>query len=190
MMKRMILALAVVTALGVSGPAQAASFVGGQTDVIFDAGAAGLFASVAPLGTATQNGLTFTFPVTGGTDSPLSIEHNGSGIELGSSATSDLLELRNFLIDGTSLTVFGDAFLGGALVATGADLFTVVPDATLGLRLALTGTSASVLSGFLDTSLQAGLQIATAVPQPRVPEPASILLMGSALALVLRRRLR
>jgi len=101
-----------------------------------------------------------------------------------------VLNLGNFIINGPcgpSITVCGSVNFGAPV----ADLFTVVPVNST-LRLALTATSANALNGFLGiTSLTAGTQIATANPQPIVPEPATLLLMGSALGFAaLRRRKR
>ncbi|MCU0255274.1 MAG: PEP-CTERM sorting domain-containing protein [Vicinamibacterales bacterium] len=187
-MKRIVPVLAFALALAVGGRAQAAPIVGGVTDVTFDAGIAALFSGIDPLGTATLNGLTATFPITGGTTEPfILIEHEGSGLGLSTVGGSNRLDLLNFLIDVDALTVFGDVGLdnSGPLLFD-LPLFSIEE----GLRLALTTQSAGALAQYLGIGVGAdltGLEIATANPQPKIPEPGVLLLMGMGLVALGRR---
>jgi hypothetical protein len=100
---------------------------------------------------------------------------------------SNRLDLLNFLIDVDALTVFGDVGLdnSGPLLFD-LPLFSIEP----GLRLALTSQSAGALAQYLGIGVGAdltGLEIATANPQPKIPEPGVLLLMGMGLVALGRR---
>lgn len=185
-MKRPIAVFVFALVLALGGRAQAAPIVGGVTDVTLDAEIAALFEAVNPLGSATLNGLTASFPITGGTTTPtILIEHEGSGLGLVSGG--DSLDLRNFLIDVAQGTVFGDVgFDGAAPVAFDVPLFALVINGSI--RLALTEDAGDAIEQLLGlTSDLTGVQIATAVPQPKIPEPGMLLLMGMGLVAVGRR---
>ena len=117
----------------------------------------------------------------------------------------------NTITEGPFLSAFGATLFGGGVIDNGAGLISLVTDAYVDLPpnpagdgvlaeiqfLALaTGTSQLVLSNvFLNLSTQ-GLEIengqitVTGPTPPTVPEPATLVLMTSGLALCARHRVR
>jgi hypothetical protein len=99
----------------------------------------------------------------------------------------DSLDLRNFLIDVAQGTVFGDVGVNGS--APGAfdvPLFALVLNG--GIRLALTEEAGDAIEQLLDIDADlTGVEIATAVPRPKIPEPGMLLLMGMGLVALGRR---
>ncbi len=172
-MKLFTTALAAVLAVGVSTSAIAAPIaLGGSTSVVLTDG----IASVAsPIGPATLVGNTATFPITGGETGPddalVRIFHSG-GLLLGG-----IVALEDFIIDLTPPPqLFGFVNGGDDEVA----LFNIGS----GLVLTLTDGAASALNGAFDTdafSSQTVIGTATVNPET-VPEPTSLLLLGTALA--------
>jgi hypothetical protein len=179
-------------AVAIAPPASAAPIVGGSTVVTLDlttqpnfvsvAGANGIApAAVAP-GTLGGNPLAFAFPIT--SVSATNILHSG-GISLTEGSTA--LQLLNFDINLTALTVFGTAVLNGSSLGV-LPLFSVNGST---LALGLTAGAAGALNEvFAPTSpaFTAGLSVGTA-SFTSVPEPGSFALLGLGLAgLMLGRR--
>ena len=138
---------------------------------------------VTALGNAVDNGGgSFSFPVTGYTSdmSGTTLFHEGSGLQVGP------LALRNFQYTLGSplvfpITLFGD--VDG--VADDLPLFEV-DDEMGALQLSLTPTSAGAL-GLTDPI---AIGTVTNIDFQPVPEPTSLLLLGSAFALAARRMRR
>jgi hypothetical protein len=131
-------------------------------------------AAIAP-GALGGDPLAFTFPIT--SVSATNILHTG-GISLTEGGT--VLELLNFDINLTELTVFGSAVLNGDALGI-LPLFTVNGST---LALGLTGGAADALNsvfGAVDPAFTAGLSVGTA-SFTAVPEPGSLALLGLGLA--------
>jgi hypothetical protein len=170
--------------VGLAAPVSAAT-VGGSTVVTLDlstqpnlvsvlTGNGIAPAAIAP-GTLGGDPLAFTFPIT--SVSSTNILHSG-GISLTEGSTA--LELLNFDINLTELTVFGTAILNGSALGI-LPLFTV--DGST-LALSLTGGAADALNsvfGPTDPAFTAGLSVGTA-SFTAVPEPGSLALLGLGLA--------
>jgi len=170
-------------AIGVSMPATGAPTVGGSTVVTLDlttqpnfvsvAGANGIApAAIAP-GALGGTPLAFTFPITA--VSATNILHSG-GISLTEGGTA--LQLLNFDINLTNLTVFGGAVLNGASLGI-LPLFSVGE----GLALTLTSGAADALNNVFsptNPAFTAGLSVGTASFKA-VPEPGSLALLGLGL---------
>lgn len=137
--------------------------------------------AVSPLGTAVDNGGgSYSFPVTGAdmVGSDITLFHEGSGLQVGP------LSLLNFQYTLGSpltfpITLFGDV----QGVADDLPLFEIDDE----LGLSLTPTSAGALG--LDEPIAIGS--VTGLPDiQQVPEPATLLLLGGALAMAARRARR
>lgn len=204
---RVIVAL---SAILVSGAAQALTTLGGNTRLRLSSATEGLTAGL--VGSATlavgQPGLTINFPITGGTldTSTLigTIRHDGSGLSLSNGV--NLLTLSNFVIDTSASLVFGDAALNGASLGSGLDLFSfdlstvTVPQlvdlSNPLLELQITATAAGALTAAfgLDGDDVFGVAVGTAATAPvvaAIPEPESWLLLLTGFAITgvaLRRR--
>jgi hypothetical protein len=172
------------------GNAQAASILGGTTDVTVTAAQAitDLGLSFAPLGSATVtfngSGLpVVSFPITGGTlasNGDAIIEHDGSGLSF--TAGSNTLLLENFTINTASSSLFGLATANGSAVGI-VPLFNITPS----LGLTLTSQAAGALSAVFGAPDLTGVEIGTAAVNPvtaPVPEPANWLMLISGFALL------
>lgn len=167
-----------------SAEARADVITGGLTTVNLNATTVGLLTgagiAVSPLGTATLNGLTATFPVTGGTVDPglTSIQHNGSGLRLASSSSS--LNLENFLISIPPGVLSGQATIGSTVLQN-VPLFLIGAGNTLTLSPQAAAALTTVF-GLPDlTGATVGVASTTLTTAP-VPEPATITLIGLGLA--------
>lgn len=159
---------------------QEQTIFGGSTSVTFNSTFLGLGLNVTPIGSATLEGATATFPITGGTvytdTSVALIEHAGSGLTLDDGTS--FLDLENFLINTGTPGITGDATLNNTFVGN-VPLF----ELGAGLEVLLTATAADVLDAtFLGDAnlLVGGEQIGTAVTSPVVPEPSTLLLSSLA----------
>lgn len=180
MMKLSSLALAAALSFGFAHTSSAAPLLAtGSTSIqLIDLGI-----PVTALGNAVDNGGgSFSFPVTGYTSdmSGTTLFHEGSGLQVGP------LALRNFQYTLGSplvfpITLFGD--VDG--VADDLPLFEV-DDEMGALQLSLTPTSAGAL-GLTDPI---AIGTVTNIDFQPVPEPTSLLLLGSAFALAARRMRR
>ena len=172
-----------VLALGIAMPATAAPIVGGSTVVTLDltttpnfvsvAGANGIAPGAVAPGTLGGTPLAFTFPITGVSET--NILHSG-GISLTKGSTA--LQLLNFDINLTNLTVFGSAVLNGSGLGI-LPLFSVGE----GLALTLTAGAAGALNNVFsptNPAFTAGLSVGTASFKA-VPEPGSLALLGLGL---------
>jgi hypothetical protein len=177
-----------VVSLGLAATTAHASFVGGTTSVTLNQGfvntVTGAGLSLAPLGTATVNGLVARFPITG--ESPTQLFHDGSGLRL-ANAGGTFLDLQNFVIDLTSFVLTGRASTNpsagnpSGLVGTGVPLFDINSQ-TLDLRL----TSAA--AGAIETIFALPTGTANALTGQLVgraaiaaPEPGTLALLSAAL---------
>lgn len=187
-------ALALLMVASVPAQAELLTIVGVKTDVVVTADLAALGLTPAPFGSATANGATFTFPVTGGTQDTgsgnLLVEHDGSGVALTAGANSAFV--GNFLIDTGAKTVFGDgAVLGGAGFPD-APLFdfgtgTALPGQELLISAALAGALTAVF-GAADLT---GATFGYAQPEiSTVPIPGAGILLLTGFAAVGARALR
>lgn len=146
----------------------------------------GLKVAPAPFGTATLNGTTITFPITGGNVTVYKkgavkpyvqgqVDHQGSGLTL--TAGSTKVTLENFVIDpGNNSKLTGDVLVNGQSAAKGAKLFdldggTLKPitiDSAgvaklTGTRVLLSSDAAALLNKtFKVSALKGGLFIGTA----------------------------
>jgi hypothetical protein len=198
---RKALAFFFFLALAPFSPAHAQSAInGGVTQVQLDQAianaiiGAGVTPSATGTGTLNLSTLTFSFPITGGTLSSgvipgSTIRHDGSGIRFAAGTTN--IEIGDFVIDTTSLLISGFArsanpASGGALnVGSGVPLFALSLGGSTNFpfRVALTATAASALNATFGVTLfTPGLVIGNAQTTPRVPEPATIGLLGLGLA--------
>lgn len=183
---------ALIGPLGDITAAEAATvdIAGVSTAVTVTADLGGLGLSAQPFGTATANGATFTFPITGGSVSEggALIEHQGSGVTLSSVAAT--ATVGNFLIDTALSLVSGDV-IGGS---SGVTFFIFGSgDALPGVELLISSDLATVLTQTFNAPDLAGATFGYAVPDVSlVPVPAAGLLLVSALGAfaVTRRRRR
>lgn len=182
--------MAAAASLAIAGGASAATISSGKTQVTVTADLGGLGLTGAPFGTATADGATFTFPITGGTvDATAVIEHDGSGVTLTAAADADTsVTVGNFVIDTSVNTIFGDVIGGPA----GLDLFNLgAADGGIGVNISATlaGALTSIFGAPDLTGAQFG--VATTAPETApVPVPASALLLltGLGAAGAMRRR--
>lgn len=130
------------------------------------------------------------FPITGGqidtSNFAGTIEHAGSGLSLSAGGTT--LNLTNFVIDTTTLTLAGDAN-AGALSASGVSLFNIglSGQASAPYTLSLTAAAAGALTTLFGAPDLTGTQIGLASTLPvtaPVPEPATVASMLAGLALL------
>ncbi|URD62154.1 PEPxxWA-CTERM sorting domain-containing protein [Sphingomonas sp. KRR8] len=190
-----------VTAM-VASPASAANIIGGSTSVTLTSApvltSAGL--TVGTTGTATValngDGLPVaTFPITGGSTNDQTgaalISHDGSGLSF-SNGLGALLNIGNFVIDTSALTVNGYASANGG-AASNLTLFNLGS----GNTLLLSSGAASAFNSVFGLNLAAGTQIGVAQVNPitaaaAVPEPSTwaLMLFGFGAAGVAIRRQR
>lgn len=189
--------------LALGGPAQAATIVGGETQVTVTANLPGLGLNAQPFGTATADGATFTFPITGGTAGAdgATIAHEGSGVTLFTGDAPDADDsiaatVGNFLIDTMAAAVFGDV-VGGPDELQNLELFIFSPDDddfSDGIDLDISDTLGGLLADVFGAPTLNGAQFGVASTSPDVapvPLPAGgWLLLGGlgALGVVRRRR--
>lgn len=179
-----------VAAAALPVQAQAASILGGTTEVTVTAGPAltDLGLSFAPIGSATavinESGLpVVTFPITGGTvasNGDALIEHGGSGLSFTGGGNSLLLE--NFTINTATSSLFGQATANGSVLG-------IVPifDITSTLGLNLTSEAAGALTALFGAPDLTGVEVGTAVVNPvtaPVPEPATWMMLISGFGLI------
>ncbi len=188
-MKRIVLTMGVALGL-TAGAVQAAPITGGETDVTVTADLAALGLGAAPFGTATADGATFTFPITGGNsaeDGALTILHDGSGVTLSTLDAADETEatVGNFVIDTAAETVFGDVIGGPG----GLEFFTF-GEAEGGIGLDIAAPLAGALTSVFGAADLTGVPFGVATTAPEfdtgespapVPLPASALLLVAAL---------
>lgn len=165
------------------------ALTGVDTEVLVDEGFASALESlgVTPgvVGTATFEGGSFAFPITGGNlqywDPSTEVrpyvqgivQHDGSGISL--TAGETVVELTNFDIDPGTSELYGDVSVGGTVVAGHALLFdlwggTLEPLRTEGSNGVLQGTTvhvsdaaAELLNGAFGTdAIEGGLLVGVA----------------------------
>ena len=183
--------------LATSAQAQALPITGGVTSVSLTSAptltSVGL--SVGILGSAQFSpGSAGTplvyFPVTGGSLNTAtfagSIEHAGSGLSLSSGGTT--LNLTDFVIDTTALTLTGQAAVGGtALGAVPLFNLSFGSNAVSPFNLALTGAAAGALTALFGLPDLTGFTLGTANTIPitsAVPEPATYAAMLAGLAMI------
>ncbi|MBC7940228.1 MAG: PEP-CTERM sorting domain-containing protein [Chitinophagaceae bacterium] len=154
--------------------------------------AAGL--SVGVLGSALfspgSDGLPLAyFPITGGLLNTGtfagSIEHNGSGLRLSTASAS--VNLTDFVINTSALTLSGDVAFGGTSLAD-VPLFNLSASGDLSapFTLTLTSTAAGALTTIFGLPNLTGLTVGVAntLPVTTVPEPATYLSLLGGLALI------
>lgn len=176
---------AAVLSLSLAAGAAHASFVGGTTTVTLNQGFVNTITSpqvglaVAPLGSATLDGLVARFPITGNTP-PTQLFHDGSGLQLAKGGT--FLDLQNFVIDLTTFVLTGRVTGNAGLVGAAVPLFDIDAN-TLDLRL--TTVAADAIAGTFglttgpDNALRGQLVGRAAVA---APEPATLALLALGIA--------
>ena len=179
------------------------AIVGGATTVEVTAPLGGLGLAAAPFGSATADGATYAFPITGGQTGMdgLLVEHEGSGVTLSALADpSTAVTVGNFVVDLTVDTpeegLLGDV-IGGA---EGLPLFDFGEATEVGLPLLVSGTLAGALTDVFGASDLTGAEFGVASTAPvfedaatpaPIPVPASLPLLAAGLiglGLVARRR--
>jgi len=164
------------------------SLTGESTSIALDKGFTDALTSlkVAPgvVGTATLQGSSVVFPITGGSVRVFKkgevvpyvigeIQHEGSGLSLTAGGTK--VELTNFNVDPGVQRVYGDVTVNGKVAATSAYLFTLdgatlKPLTTSGDTATLTGTKVEISpvaaplldSTFKTDAVKAGLLVGIA----------------------------
>lgn len=194
-----IAAVASLSACVAVGSAQAQSLpvVGGVTAVTLTSAATltSVGLSVGTLGSAQFSpGSAGTplvyFPVTGGTLNTSTfagtIEHAGSGLSLTSGGTT--LNLTDFVIDTTALTLTGQAAVGASALGA-VPLFNLSfgSDPVSPFNLAVTSAAAGALTALFGLPDLTGFTLGTANTIPitsAVPEPATYAAMLAGLAMI------
>ncbi len=145
--------------------------------------------SVTPLGDARYSGPTLSFPITGGSieeDTRLGVyEHEDSGVEI--SDGFQRLQLLNLVVNTITGRVFALVQVNG--VSEGSpSVFVLAGDQSLRLSVPLAALAANAFG--IETSLLgdivAGSAEVTGAQQAEssVPEPTSILMLFSGLAMI------
>jgi hypothetical protein len=190
---------AMMSAIGVSMPATAATIVGGSTSVSLTAAPTliGLGLGIAPFGTAGIAGSAppvATFLITGGSTSGSNaiIRHDGSGL-LFTAGTSSL-SIGDFLINTALGKLTGKVIVNGTTTLMDVPLF----DIGAGLKLNLTAEAAGAFTAVFGAPNLTGAEIGTATTNPvlqnavtPVPEPGIWMMMIAGFMIVgltLRRR--
>ncbi len=199
-MKLSVIAAAAALAAGLHAPsasAQALPIVGGVTSVTLTSAPtlASVGLSVGTLGSAQFSpgsaGIPLVyFPITGGSQNTAtfagSIQHAGSGLSLSSGGTT--LNLTNFVIDTTALTLTGQAATGGTSLGA-VPLFNLSfgSNPVSPFNLALTSTAAGALTTLFGLPNLTGFTLGTANTIPitsAVPEPTTYAAMLAGLAMI------
>jgi hypothetical protein len=145
--------------------------------------------SVAPLGSATafadaSGNLVGAFSITGGMLDPdlgnATIEHDGSGLRLSTSAGS--IDLENFVIDTTlPIDTISGRVSFGSTVLNGVGLFAL----SGGSQLVLTEAAGDALAAVLGIPDLGGATVGFALTNPLpVPEPGTYAMMAAGLGLL------
>lgn len=184
-MHKILLTSAAVVAL--AGAASAAPITGGDTTVEVTAPLDALGLGGAPFGSATADGATFTFPITGGDadEAAAIIEHEGSGVTLFALADESIeATVGNFVIDTAAAAVSGDV-IGGAEDLT---LFDFGEAGDSGIPLLISGTLAGALTDVFGADDLTGAEFGLANTAPTVaddmapiPVPAAFPLLAAGL---------
>lgn len=178
-----------------SAPASAVTIAPvGTTDVTVSDAVVGFLSTngitPSPIAPATASGVTFAFPITGGSTDPLIVNHSG-GLAL--TAGAAFVNAYDFVIDAGAGTVFGSA-VGSAVGSTPvkADLFSLtnvaIKGSTITADLLITSTLNSVLGSTFAAGADLGLTgktfgSAETSPAP-VPLPPAFLLLVGALGVI------
>lgn len=170
--------------------AETVNILGGITEltVTADLGALGL--TPAATGTASLEGATFGFPITGGSvlaDGNALIEHEGVGVSLTAGDTT--AEVGNFLIDTAQATIFGTVGDGTDF----AGLFDLGPATDDGIEVLIATPLAGALTSVFGAPDLSGAQFGFATVSPDlapVPLPAGMPLLLVGLGAIGALRLR
>jgi hypothetical protein len=169
----------------------------GITTINFSDDLLDLGLSLSPLGSATIDGSSVNFPITGGDADPDTllgeIEHDGSGVQL--SDGTNTLQFLNLLVDTTTARIFAKTIANGVnegtpsvlVIGDGLSLSLSLP--SIGLASAVFGIDDAILAATVAGS--ADIQIGIGNEDgPVIPEPSTWLMMLSGLGMVVAGRKR
>lgn len=196
MFTRLLSMLGVIAMAGlapVGAKAATLDITGGLTELTVTAPLGDLGIGAAAFGTATFDGTTFGFPITGGqafSDGNAFIEHDGVGVVL--IAGTQAATVGNFQIDTAASTILGNVNGGTAF----APLFDLGPAGDMGIEVKISSTLGGALASvFASADLPdlsgATLGFATTAPTvSEVPLPAAawMLLVGLGGLFAMKRR--
>lgn len=170
-------------------PAMASPIVGGSTSITLTDDFASLGFTITPLGGASLSHATLSFPITGGSIDETTLlgtfEHEDSGAEL--SDGTNRLQFLNLVVNTLTGRVFAMVQVNGVHEGS-PSVFVLGDDQSLRLSIPLVALAAAAFG--LESSTLSGLVAgsanieATSQAEGAVPEPSTLLMLTSGVALL------